>query len=172
MVETTGQPPATIQNKRAHNRSRGVSIAFETLCNRLKAAGERFSSEVLHSIIERVGSGQDGCMGWQSERNLRCCIFKDNRICCQSVNRGSETTTVPVCAYVICAEGVHSNQDDVWLRRDGDRFVSCGLYSARRKRNSGERKSEQYSQRRLQGMFLGCVLRRSSAAFLISPWAS
>src|SRR3954470_10562487 len=69
-IKASVQPPAAVQNIRAHDPGRVISLRLKRLGNTANLWLERLACKVLDTIVEWKSSGEQAGVARQSERDL------------------------------------------------------------------------------------------------------
>ena len=101
-------------------------MLLKSLGDGVKLRGERLPSEILHTVLKGIGSGEDCRMRRPGQRNLREGALKDYAIAAERVQVRSLDLGGAVAAHVIGAEGVDRDKED----------IDCRLPRRRRNRRS------------------------------------
>ena len=71
VVETAGQAPTAVEHEGTYYCSGRVTSLLESLCQRAKLRRERVAGEVLHTVLKRIRSRQNGRVRRPGQRDLR-----------------------------------------------------------------------------------------------------
>src|SRR5437764_460494 len=80
IVEAARQPPTAVEYKRTHHGPCRIAVLFEGLRDSVELGREWLPGKVLHAILERVRSRENGRMRRPRQRHLRKGALVDDAI--------------------------------------------------------------------------------------------
>ena len=112
-IKAASQPPTAVQNERTDHCASGVALLFEQLSHRTKALIERLARKILHTVLKRIRTGQNGGVRRPGKRHLGDSTIEDNTIASQAIKNGSLNAGRAVASKMIGAHRVDRDENYV-----------------------------------------------------------
>src|SRR5207249_4349346 len=106
---------------RADHGTGTVPMILECLGDRMELQIERWTSEILHTVLKRISSCQNHGMRWPSQRHLRDRSVEDDSIATERIEGWSFHILRSVTTDVVCADSINRYENYVRPRLLGAR---------------------------------------------------